>query len=303
MIIITILLLTIFICLIKLNKRGTETRDEQSNSTIIQDKVNKNNTRISPLSYIRMKNNIPESELLFFFTNKQDKMISNYVNDLNFKNKNKPVYAVKKYGNKYEFEIYLYRYKPDRYSPIRIVLDDMSNFPKMKDIDRINPNIRKCKLFNSNFIICSYDINSNTLINGTSECSFYYGVKGGNSTTPYPYYILEENTNGDITKTNEYGLINDIMSKEKQSDYFVENFTSGNEVVFFAKKPLKNTECVYIEGMNYKNFINFLKYFEYESDFIKFCKKNYNDSYKFCVSYDLDDKKQTVKTTIFGIYN
>jgi hypothetical protein len=293
--------------------KSTDTKSTDTNvtrevikSTVIRDDsvdYLKKNIKISPLSYIRMQSNIPELELLLFFTNKQNEQIRDYVKNLNFKNKNKPVYAVKKYGNKYEFEIYLYRYKPDRYSPIKIVLDDMDYFPKMEDIDRINPNIRKCKLFKSNFIICSYDINHDTLKNGTSECNFYYGVKGGNNTTPFPYYILEENTNGDIVKTNEYGLINDIMPSEQQYNYLVEKFTSGNEVVFFAKKPLKNTECIYIEGMNYKNFIYFLTYFEYESDFINFCKKNYDDSYKFCVSYDLDDKKQTVKTTIFGIYN
>lgn len=259
------------------------------------------NVRISPLSYIRMKNKIVELELMKFFVDK-DKVVKRYINNLKFKTNNKPVYAVKKYDDRYEFEIYFYRYKPDRESPIRIILDKMDKFPSLRELDKANINIRKCKLFDSNFIICSYDINRKSIKNGTSECNFYYDVEGGNMVTNYPYYILEESIDGEVVKTNEYGLIKDIMSKKEQRNYLVNKFTCGDEVVFFAKKPLKNTECVYIEGMYYKKFIKFLRYFGYKDDFIKFCKNTYDDSYKFCVSYDLNSSKDIIKTTIFGMF-
>jgi hypothetical protein len=261
----------------------------------------KDNIRISPLSYIRMDSNIVQMELIKFYSDK-DKFIKKYLKNLKFKTENKPVYAVKKYEDRYEFEIYFYRYKPDRGSHIRIILDDIRKFPSNMEIDKANKNIRKCKLFDSDFIICSYDINKKSIRNGTSECNFYYGVEGGNYATNYPYYILEENNVGNIVKTNEYGLINDIMKKKDQKKYLVHKFVSGGEVVFFAKKPLKNTECIYIEGMNYKKFIKFLKYFKYSEEFIEFCKREYDYSYKFCVSYDLNDLKEVIKTTIFGMF-
>lgn len=261
------------------------------------------NIKISPLSYIRTNNNINQMELLNYFLDTEQQIVKNYIKNLNFETKNKPVYAVKKYGNRYEFEIYFYRYNPDRESPIRIILDNVNKFPSIHELNNINKNITKCKLFNTDFIICSYDINYNTVKNGTQECNFYYGVEGGNTVTKYPYYILEEDINGNVIKTNEYGLIKDIMSKNKQKKYLVNKFIDdNNEIVFFAKKPLKNTECIYIEGMTFKKFIKFLKFFNYNKKFINFCKKNYNNSYKFCVSYDLNSSKEIIKTTIFGIF-
>jgi hypothetical protein len=260
------------------------------------------NSKISPLSYKRIYNNVSQSELLKFFVSKEDKIIGDYIKKLKFKTSNKPVYAVKKYGDRYEFEVYFYRYNPDRESPIRITLDSMKKFPSIKELDKFNPSVRKCKLFKSDFIICSYDINMESICNGTSECNFYYDVPGGNMVTNFPYYILEESKVGKIVKTNEYGLIRDIMPKDIQKRYMVNKFTNGDEIIFFAKKPLKSTECVYIEGMNYNNFIKFIKYFDYSDEFVKFCRKVYNNSYKFCVSYDLNSSKQIIKTTIFGMF-
>ena len=71
-----------------------------------------------------------------------------------------------------------------------------------------------------------------------------------------------------------------------------------------TKKPLKKSKCIYIENMSYNMFLKFLKYFVYPSEFIGFCQQTYNDSYNFCVSYDLSDADNSIiKTTIFNILN
>lgn len=264
------------------------------------------NIRLSALSYKKINSNVPQKEMLdYFLENKASPTVKNFINARShYKTSCKPVYAIKKYSDsKYEFELYFYRYQPDRDSHLFITLDSLTNFPSAIELDNLNPAIRKCKQFiQGTFIICSVDINDQTIASGNSNVSFYYGPDRTNP--KYPYYILEENiTTGDIIKTNEYGLITDTDRKlYSLVDTFCE--PHGNEIIFFAIKPLKKTKCIYIENMGFNAFVTFLKYFGYPADFIAFCQNMYSDKYKFCVSYDIRDEDNSIaKTTIFSILN
>lgn len=266
-----------------------------------KNQTHEKNIRISALSYMRIPKHVPEKELLYYFL-KNDEKIKRYMDsNLDIKTLNKPVYAVKKYSNgRIEYELYFYRYKPDRDSHIIITHDSWENFISPDELKRMNPMIQKCKLFNSKFIICSFDVNNESIEKGSKEINFYYGP--GN-TVRFPYYVLEEDENGDIVKTNEYGLIDEVMPKQSQKRMFLNKFVIGDEIVFYAKKPKTKTECVYIENLSKTGFVKFLNYFGYTQEFILFCEETYTDDYKFCVSYDLDLNGQVIKSTIFSLLN
>jgi hypothetical protein len=46
----------------------------------------------------------------------------------------------------------------------------------------------------------------------------------------------------------------------------------------------------------------FLNYFKYDKNIIDFCNEKYNDNYKFCISYDMDNNNIPQKTAIFSIF-
>lgn len=227
---------------------------------------------ISALSYIEIPNKVPGLELLFQTADKQTR---DYVTNLGT---SKTVYAIKRYPDRYEHEIYHYTYDPKRPSPLVLTHDD--TFPEVPSF------ISNCALFQTNFIIVSYDLNKAFFEHGPSDINFYYERRNAPG---YPYFVLEESKEGIIRQTNNYGLIKTSMK-----------FSEPGGIMFYAEKPLKKTSCVYYENMSRGKFLEFLEFFKYDPKLIDFCRTKYDDTYKFCVSYDYDENSKIIKTTIFS---
>jgi hypothetical protein len=259
------------------------------------------NAHISVLSYIEIAEYVPTKELMFKFLKMYNPMYIPRIQKIMALHKcsHKPVYAIKKYNDRYEYELYFYRYNPKRPQHINISLDDRKHFPSKDYFDGINKEITKKTLYQEDkYIILSFDIKEEE----TNIVNFYYGGKydskySHGNTYPFFYYILEESH--DINRSNEYGLIEHVLTVEQQEKLLVNEFCTAESVVFFCKK--KESECVYIENMVYERFMYFLFYFQYDKHMIDFCTTHYDNTYKFCVSYDFTLNGNLLKTTIFSI--
>ncbi|NBS67969.1 hypothetical protein EBT31_03515 [bacterium] len=227
---------------------------------------------ISALSYIEIPHNVPGPELLRQTT---DERTNTYLEGIN---EPKTVYAIKKYtdGRPYEHELYFYTYDPKRKDPLVLEFDGVQ-----ADICKYS----NCVLNWTNFIIMSFDLNSDFFEHGSSETNFYYE----RFDDEYPYFVLEESRDGIIRMTNRYGLIRTEMK-----------FTEPDSIMFFAEKPYKGTCAVYYEKMSFQKFLEFLAFFKYDQALIQFCRDTYDDTYKFCVSYDYDSEMRIIKSTIFS---
>jgi hypothetical protein len=261
---------------------------------------------ISALSYFSINNNVAKNELIYKFINYYNmSSYKNYFNKIENLNVKLPiVYAIKKYNNKYEFEVYYYRYLHNRKNLYDIDLDDYNNFININDLYKLNPYIKNSKLLHSNFIILSYDINIDFFENNSPIINYYYGGKHSQYHDGiWSYYILEENSNNNkIKRTNEYGLLDIIFNKFNKEKYLVNLFSESDSIIFFSKKPFKKLVSIYIEYTSYNKFIKFLEYFNYDKEIINFCLKTYDNTYKFCVSYDFDMDYNIQKTAIFSIF-
>ena len=269
---------------------------------------------ISALSYVNLTKSefVPTYELLFEFVNKyQDNKYSNYFHKLLQLNLTRPpVYVIKNYNNKYEYEVYLYRYDPYRNTNphikhgkhLGITLDDYSNFITKDQMDKLNIKPYNNKVFKDDeYIIVSYDVNE-SFFNGSEQVYNYY-LEDHNDKLKYRYYILEEDPYGTITRTNKYGLFYWIFKEEKDRKRFlVDKFESDDCIIFYAYKPKTNTHGLYYEKLSFDKFVYFLNYFKFDSDIINYVKNKYNNKYYFCVSYDVDDNGNTIKSSIFSIF-
>lgn len=261
---------------------------------------------ISALSYFQINNNVPRNELLDKFIDLNNMFIYKkfFAKIKQLKLKLPIVYAIKKYNNNIEFEIYFYRYKYNRKNIYDIDLDSFNNFINYNDLLTLNDNINKSKLINSNFIILSYNVNIDFFNNNSPIVNYYYGGKH----SPYhngiwAYYTLEENFNiKNISRTNEYGLLDVIFKKFNRKKFLVNLFAESGSIIFFSKKPIKQLLSIYIEQTSFSKFIYFLKYFKYDINIIQFCLDTYDDTYKFCISYDFDTNLVIHKTAIFSIF-
>lgn len=260
-----------------------------------------NNTQVSALSYKYLNNKVAEYELLYFFIkNYNDIKYINYFNK--FKN-NKifqpPVYCIKKIGDKYEYEIYLYKYNPYRPSFLKLEINYNTFLPN-KDYKYFNiyPKKMNNTMLNK-FIILSYDINDNFFKN--NNISYNYYLK--NDDLKFPYCIYEEDYLGKIEKTNIYGLFYNIFKYDDREKFLIHEFETDNTIIFYAYKSKTKCHAIYFENLCYTKFILFLNYFKYDIKIINFCKNNYDNTYKFCISYDLDVEFKITKTTIFSILN
>ena len=202
---------------------------------IISKKSYKIINNISALSYLRVLHNVPHKELIDFFIKQYSTYKYQKYIDL-VKSINKlPVYVIKKIDDKYEFEIYFYRYDPDRKTDFKIhnanyldiKLDSLDKFPSKKEFDLLNVKPYKNKLFKDNkFIICSYDVNENFFTNNTKITYNYYfdNEKDG---IYFRYIIIEEDQYGSINETNKYGLyytiFNDNNDRKKYLIYIFES--------------------------------------------------------------------------------
>ena len=105
-------------------------------------KTNSKIENISALSYVKINKNVPKSELLYKIANKyNDSKYINYFNKIiNLNLYRTPVYVIKKNNEKYEYEIYFYRYDPYRKSNYKtpnanyldVILDKYDTFTKKK---------------------------------------------------------------------------------------------------------------------------------------------------------------------------
>lgn len=291
--------------------------------------MNKKNN-VSALSYLNTKYNVPKYELLYLFIDKyNDDKYKNYMNKiLNLNLKMSPVYVIKKINNNYEYEIYFYRYDQYRKSTFKDkhanFLDLRLNnyhetFPTIEQLKELNLNLYSNKLFNNNlkyiqfkkdnniqfdkntedeFIIVSYDVNEKFFINENHTYNYYY-FKHHDPT--YTFYIKEEDDNNKITETNQYNLFYYIFNKNDRIKFLVDKIESEDCIIFYAYKPNKNMHALYYENLHFGKFIYFLEYFNYDKDIINFCNTNYNNNYRFCVSYDMNIDYQVQKTAIFSI--
>jgi hypothetical protein len=260
-----------------------------------------NNTKISALSYKYINSKVPEHELLYFFMkNYNDIKYVNYINKFNI-NKifQPPVYCIKKINDKYEYEIYLYKYNP--YRPSFLKLDiNYNTFLSNKDYNYLN--IYPKKINDSlleNFIILSYDINEHFFKNNKISYNYYLN----NNDKKFCYCTYEEDYLGNVNKTNIYGLFYHIFNYNDRKQFLIELFETNETIIFYAYKSKTNCHCIYFENLCFKKFLLFLKFFKYDTKIINFCINKYDNTYKFCVSYDLNSEFMITKTTIFSILN
>lgn len=258
---------------------------------------------ISPVSYIRIDKNVPKFELLNFFLNKTSIPVKNFINSrLNYSNPNKPVFIIKqKVGqpSNIEFELAFYRSDPNRPYMNNILLSN--TFFTKKEIEKVDSNITKSKLYDYNdFVACYAKINEETISRGSNNVNFLYTSKG-NSNLQFPFFIVQDNLKGDIKHTDKFARLDDIIDKSKYHLYYLDGIIDKEFMLFFASKPLDKTEAIIIEDLSFDNFLKFLNLCKYPRDFINFCKINYNSSYIFCVSYEIDISREIVSSSIYGI--
>ena len=291
-------------------------------------KKKKNN--VSVLSYVDTKYNVPNVELLFLFINKyNDERYKKYIYkilDLNLTMK--PVYAIKKINNNYEYEIYFYRYDQYRKSNYTIenanyldilLADYNKTFPTTNDMNELSINLYNNKLYKYNleyikykqnnnlnfdktteeeFIIVSYDLNENFFKDTYHTYNYYYFKHNDNK---FLYYIKEEDPYGNIIETNKYNLFYLIFNYTDRDKFLIDNFESDSCVIFYAYKPKTDTHGIYFENLNFFKFLDFLTFFKYDISIINFSKKNYNNNYRFCISYDMNKNYEVQKSAIFSI--
>ena len=279
---------------------------------LYKSKTNIKSENISALSYVKIDNNVPKSELLYKFVNKyNDSKYVNYFNKIIKLNLYRtPVYVIKKNNDKYEYEIYFYRYDPYRKSNyttpnanyLDVILDKYDTFTKKNEFDELDIKPYNNKLFKeNNFIIVSYDVNENFFKN-SNDLTFNYYFDSGDRKDLFRYLIREEDSNGTITLTNKYGLFITIFQPTDKKKYLVDLFESDDCIIFYAYKPKTKTHAFYYEKSTFDKFILFLKYFKYGKEIIDFSRKTYNNTYDFCFSYDMNDDGIIQKTAIFSIF-
>ncbi len=266
---------------------------------------------ISALSYLTVKFDVPHNELLkLFITKYSDDKYMKYFDKILSINK-LPVYVIKKIGDKYEYEVYFYRYNPNRKSSFKvknaayldIKLDEYKKFPTRENFDFLGIKPYNNELFNkNNFIICSYDINESFFKNRNPTFNYYFD--NDKDRYHFRYITIEEEPSGKIQETNKYGLFNHIFKNQSdRSKFLIDKFETDECIVFYAYKPKTNSESLYYENLNYDKFIYFLEYFKYDNEIIDFCQKTYNNNNRFCISYDIAKDKSILKTAIFSILN
>lgn len=237
---------------------------------------------ISALSYFSIPYNVPGTELWNFF----------YKKPFPFPLQKRPyVYSIKKYPDKIEFEVYFYRYYIYRNVP-NVILDNRVTTEDAKTFHSIYNTFS----IPSNYIITSMDIDSNCEIL-TDHINFYYEV---NHYYTCEEYSIKNNTN---ILQNIYDIDYKVLPYEGHHHKFIINYKLPDTIVFIANKIQKKHICYYFENVKWYIFLKFLEDFNYSEDFIQFCKDTYNDSYRFCFSYDIDADTETIqKSTIFSVY-
>ena len=162
---------------------------------------------ISALSYYTIPYNVPHEEMLFFFINIQPDLPSL---------KNPWVYAIKKYTDRTEFELYQYHYLASSKS-FQVILD---------------PSIPRT-INDTPYIIASYDMDKEGHLNHDTVNLYYERMH------PLNYNYCSE-TYSYLTRTQEcsnlYGLDEMILPLEPFHEPFVQRYKTEDSIVFIAKK-------------------------------------------------------------------
>lgn len=241
-------------------------------------------SNISALSYFIIPHNVPGAELWHYFYNKEF--------PLPLLNLDRPyVFAIKKYSNTTEFEIYFYRYQLNR-SFHHVILDPSINYQSVCNIHALYNKIT----LPTNYIITSLDIDAKYKLQ-EDHINFYYQL-------PDCYTCEEHNikTNS-FTLQNIYNVDYKILPNEPHHNEYINKYKDNDTIVFICNKIQKNYNSYYFENVKFNIFLTFLEDFNYSLDFIFFCKKHYNDKYRFCFSYDIDCYGHYVKSTLFSVYH
>jgi hypothetical protein len=159
-------------------------------------------------------------------------------------------------------------------------------------------NLKFNKKTEQEFIIVSYDLNENFFNNINHTYNYYYFKHNDNK---FFYYIKEEDSNGNIIETNKYNLFYLIFNNKDRYIFLIDKFEDDDCIIFYAYKPKTNSHAIYYENLTFEKFIYFLNFFKYDNDIIIFCKTNYNNSYRFCISYDMNNNYQVQKSAIFSV--
>ena len=262
------------------------------------------NKKISPLSYYKIEKNVPQFELINFFLGKCSNNMKNYINSHSFYfNKNKPVFSIKQFVNypdNIEIEYYFYKYVPERKHRKLVTID--KNFYKKEELEYTSNNLVNCQLYKNNeFIICSVLINDENINNGLPESNFYFGKDVEINDNEYPFYTLKENINGNVIKILDFANIFDVISYDNFPYYYLDKIIEYEKNISYCINYELDTECICIEDLRFEGFLKFLSLCNYSLDFYNFCIKNYDTSFEFSVSYEINRKGEILKSSIYGI--
>lgn len=278
---------------------------------------------ISGLTYRYVDYNVPHNELLYYFVENYNKKYKDFFKKIDSLQK-KPVYTIKKINDKYEYEIYFYKWDHSRYKDkskqnlfeknyvknekiknLELLLNyehklfNNNNTVKKEDFDSIYIKPYLNKLFKENeYNILSFDINDDFFKNKEHVYNYYYTYDDD----IYKFIVKEEYPNGNIIETNKYCLFYNKFNIKDKNKFFIDKFECPGCIIFYAYKTKTKADSIYITELLFDKFIYFLKYLKYDEKIIKFCQNNYNDTNKFTISYDVLDNK-ILKSCITSIFN
>ena len=259
---------------------------------------------ISPLSYFYIQQPGPTYELLEQTLPNMDARYVDYFQSIHVSSNHPPVYAIQKHvhSSNYEYEVYYYMYRPNRMSPLDIVID-----PHWYEDPYIPSIIAQKKIhLEADYLIASINIHE-AFFKGSKEVQFYFGITYNDShelqdshhityidDKPYPFFCVIEHDDGTMERTNIYGNAEVVCSDYNQT------YCHKDTIVFYTKKR-NNVHGYYYERITYDAFLRFLEDFNYDTSFIQFCKTQYDDTFYFSVGYDEKDG-QVLRSAIYGIF-
>lgn len=244
---------------------------------------------ISALSYFTIPYCTPGKELLYYYLGN-----ISWLEKIRYKNP--PVYAIKKdYATgEITYELYFYRYLAHRTFP-SVVLDPSIPF---YEIQHVHP-IYQDMSIPDEYVITSIDVSYDGAVID-DHVTFYYkqpSENGYNYRAEEVAVVTEQNT-----LTNIYGMDTYILPHEPEHIAFLQKYKSEDGIAFVSKKLRNNSTGYYFENAKMQCFLDFLMDFSYDAFLIDFCKRNYDDTYRFCFSIDLaNGTMQPMKTAIFSV--
>lgn len=249
---------------------------------------------ISALSYFTIPYQTPGKEMFLKYVDKSHPTFQ-WLENLSYKNK--PVYAIKTNQNHtHVFEIYFYRYLPERTFP-SVLIDLTIPFYALQDVHPIyqDQNIPY------DYVLSSVDLSSNGEVI-TDHLNYYYEQEFNKGYNYKAEEVVTSSCNGFLT--NIYGMDKYVLAYEPEHQKFLQKYKTEDTIAFVSKKITKNCTGYYFENAKMQSFLDFLYDFQYDTLFIEFCQTTYDNTYRFCFSFDIDnDTMQPTKTAIFSVFS